>query len=298
MNQVIPSVEAHLVTTVTNMRSSATNGTEVLCASSSYNSGVPVLVTNKTRGGGRTNPAGPQEDEGDEGRRGGGGDGDSRLNLNLNFSPDEHEPLLKREQLPAESDPPPPHHGSSSRAGGRGSNSNNNNNCLPLGSELHVPAEVCVPKPETRNSEPPPAGSVILSGLEMVSVHPEDRSEAADTEICQKEMKTPTEGGLQEQNLASEASIAPLNPSLVEITATGAPPLDTSNLEAKDLDPAPAESLASEPVELQNQPSEAQTAGLLLRQTKTRRPERPCSLDLSSSCISSGGSACFLCRRF
>ncbi|XP_032424255.1 bone morphogenetic protein receptor type-2-like [Xiphophorus hellerii] len=287
MNQVIPSVEAHLVTTVTNMRSSATNGTEVLCASSSYSSGVPVLVTNKTRGGGRTNPAGPQEDEGDEGRRGGGGDGDSRLNLNLNFSPDEHEPLLKREQLPAESDPPPPHHDSSSRAGGRGSNSNNNNNRLPLGSELHVPAEVCVPKPETRNSEPPPAGSVILSGLEMVSVHPEDRSEAADTEICQKEIKTPTDGGLQEQNLASEASIAPLKPSLVEITATGAPPLDISNLEAKDLDPAPAESLASEPVELQNQPSEAQTAGLLLRQTKTRRPERPCSLDLSSSCISS-----------
>uniref|UniRef100_A0A087YDE8 receptor protein serine/threonine kinase n=1 Tax=Poecilia formosa TaxID=48698 RepID=A0A087YDE8_POEFO len=150
MNQVIPSVEAHLVTTVTNMRGSAANGTEVLCASSSHSSGVPVLVTNKTRGGGRTNPAGPQEDEGDEGQRGGGGDGDSQLNLNLNFSPDEHEPLLKREQLPAESDPPHHHHGPSSRAGGRGSNSNNNNNRLPLGSEFHVPAEVSVPKPETR----------------------------------------------------------------------------------------------------------------------------------------------------
>uniref|UniRef100_A0A3Q2NU41 receptor protein serine/threonine kinase n=1 Tax=Fundulus heteroclitus TaxID=8078 RepID=A0A3Q2NU41_FUNHE len=195
MNAVIPPVEPHLVTTVTKMRSSAANGPEVLCASSSHSSGVPVLVTNKTRGGGRTNPAGPQEEEEEEdggGRR--GGDGDNQLNLSLNFSPDEHEPLLRREQLPAESDPPPPphhHHGPPGRAGGRGSNSNNNNNRLAL-----------------------------------------------------------------------------------------------------TLDPAPAESPASEPADLQNRPSEPQTVGLLqpqLRQTKNRRPERPCSLDLSSSCISSGG---------
>ncbi|KAM4731527.1 bone morphogenetic protein receptor type-2-like isoform 1-T2 [Anableps anableps] len=306
MNQVIPSAEPHLVTTVTNMRSSATNGTEVLCASSSHSSGVPVLVTNKTRGGGRTNPAGPQEDEVDEGGRR-GGDGDSRLNLNLNFSPDEHEPLLKREQLPAESDPPPPPphqlHGPPSRAGGRGSNSNNNNNRLPLSSEVHVPAEVSVPKPETRNSGPAAAVSVmeqniLRSGLEMLLVHPADRGEGADTETCRREMKTPTEGGLQEQNSASEATVskiqtseptkAPQNPSLAEITATGAPPLDISALETKAF--APAESLTSHHPDLQNQPSEPQTAGLLqsqLRQTKTRRPERPCSLDLSSSCISS-----------
>ncbi|MEQ2227319.1 hypothetical protein ILYODFUR_036478 [Ilyodon furcidens] len=304
MNTVIPSAEPHLVTTVTNMRTA--NGNEAHCASSSHSSGVPILVTNKTRGIGKTNPAGPQEEEVDEVRRK-GGDGDSQLNLNLNFSPDEHEPLLRREQLPAESDPPPPprlHHGPPSRAGGRGSNSNNNNNRLALGSEVHLPAEVSVPEPEPRNREPPAAVSVmgpkiLISGLETLLVHPAGRGEGSDTETCQKEVKTLTGGflgGLQEQISASSATLSKVhqNPTLAEIVATGVPLLDISTLEAKALDPASAEGPTSEPAGLQNRSSEPQTAGVLqsqLRQTKTRRPERPCSLDLSSSCISSGGPA-------
>ncbi|XP_047227042.1 bone morphogenetic protein receptor type-2-like [Girardinichthys multiradiatus] len=299
MNTVIPSAEPHLVTTVTNMRTA--NGNEALCASSSHSSGVPILVTNKTRGIGKTNPAGPQEEEVDEVRRR-GGDGDSQLNLNLNFSPDEHEPLLRREQLPAESDPPPPrlHHGPPSRAGGRGSNSNNNNNRLALGSEVHLPAEVSVPEPESRNREPPAAVSVmepkiLISGLETLLVHPAGRGEGSDTETCQKEVKTLTGGflgGLKEQNSASSATLSKVhqNPTMAEIVATGVPLLDISTLEAKALDSASAEGPTSEPAGLQNRSSEPQTAGVLqsqLRQTKTRRPQRPCSLDLSSSCISS-----------
>ncbi|XP_035994556.1 bone morphogenetic protein receptor type-2 [Fundulus heteroclitus] len=305
MNAVIPPVEPHLVTTVTKMRSSAANGPEVLCASSSHSSGVPVLVTNKTRGGGRTNPAGPQEEEEEDGGGRRGGDGDNQLNLSLNFSPDEHEPLLRREQLPAESDPPPPHHhhhGPPGRAGGRGSNSNNNNNRLALGSELHRPAEVSVPEPESKSIGPPAAVSDMKQN--MLPVHSADRGEGSDTETYQKEVKTLTEEGflpgLQGQNSAPEATLsnvqtsepskAPQNPALAEVSATGAPPLDVSILDSKALDPAPAESPASEPADLQNRPSEPQTVGLLqpqLRQTKNRRPERPCSLDLSSSCISS-----------
>uniref|UniRef100_A0A3Q4IC75 receptor protein serine/threonine kinase n=1 Tax=Neolamprologus brichardi TaxID=32507 RepID=A0A3Q4IC75_NEOBR len=80
-------------------------------ASPSHSAGVPTLVTNGVIGGGRTNPAGPQTED-EEGTMDGGvrGGEDSRLNL-LNFSPDEHEPLLSREQLPAETlassaDPP------------------------------------------------------------------------------------------------------------------------------------------------------------------------------------------------
>uniref|UniRef100_A0A3B4H9E0 receptor protein serine/threonine kinase n=1 Tax=Pundamilia nyererei TaxID=303518 RepID=A0A3B4H9E0_9CICH len=144
MNTVMVAMaaEPHLVTTVTNstnVRSSAAAGREVqpiTTAGSSHSAGVPTLVTNGVIGGGRTNPAGPQTED-EEGTMDGGvrGGEDSHLNL-LNFSPDEHEPLLSREQLPAESEAPPPAHHRHSRAGsilsGRGSNSNNNNNRLPL----------------------------------------------------------------------------------------------------------------------------------------------------------------------
>ncbi|MEQ2173695.1 hypothetical protein GOODEAATRI_000011, partial [Goodea atripinnis] len=94
------------------------------------------------------------------------------------------------------------------------------------------------------------------------------------------------------QNSASSATLSKVhqNPTLAGIVATGVPLLDISTLEAKALDSASAEGPTSEPAGLQNRSSEPQTAGVLqsqLRQTKTRRPERPCSLDLSSSCISS-----------
>ncbi|XP_035859884.1 bone morphogenetic protein receptor type-2-like isoform X1 [Sander lucioperca] len=82
-----------------------------MAVASSYSAGAPALVTNSLIGRGRTNPAGPQLEDEDKMEAG----EDQRINL-LNASPDEHEPLLRREQPPAESHP------------GRGSNSNNNNN--------------------------------------------------------------------------------------------------------------------------------------------------------------------------
>uniref|UniRef100_A0A3B4H792 receptor protein serine/threonine kinase n=1 Tax=Pundamilia nyererei TaxID=303518 RepID=A0A3B4H792_9CICH len=157
----------------------------ITTAGSSHSAGVPTLVTNGVIGGGRTNPAGPQTED-EEGTMDGGvrGGEDSHLNL-LNFSPDEHEPLLSREQLPAESEAPPPAHHRHSRAGS-----------ILSDSDTTAPAEASGPQ---------------LAGLQSSALEP-------------------------------------------------------------------------------------QTAGLMrsqVGQTKARRPERPCSLDLSSPCTSSGES-CFL----
>ncbi|GAA6231233.1 bone morphogenetic protein receptor type-2-like [Lates japonicus] len=141
---VAAAAEPHLVTTVTNntsTRGSATTGnSSITVVTRGYNAGVPTLVTNGMIGGGRTNPAGPQLEEEDKMEGGMIGGEDTHLNL-LNFSPDEHEPLLRREQPPAESEPPPHlHH--QSRAGnilsGRGSNSNNNNNRMAVGLEVKI----------------------------------------------------------------------------------------------------------------------------------------------------------------
>ncbi|XP_036065564.1 bone morphogenetic protein receptor type-2 isoform X2 [Oryzias melastigma] len=128
--------EPHLVTTVTNnaiMRSSSVNGKGVNCVCRSYAESVPALVGNSVTGRGRVNPAGPQNEEEEVevnleiGIKG----DDSRLSL-LNCGPEEHEPLLRMEQLPAESEPHPAYQPSQNEAGdistGLGSNSNNNNN--------------------------------------------------------------------------------------------------------------------------------------------------------------------------
>uniref|UniRef100_UPI0037E747C4 bone morphogenetic protein receptor type-2-like n=1 Tax=Semicossyphus pulcher TaxID=241346 RepID=UPI0037E747C4 len=135
-------VEPQVVTTVTNNTSTRANvatGTRIVVATNGFNAGVPTLMTNGMIGGGRTNPAGPQVEEEDKTEGGVIVGEDNRMNL-LNSSPDEHEPLLRREQPPAESDPLPHLHHHPSRAGnilsGRGSNSNNNNNRIALGSEL------------------------------------------------------------------------------------------------------------------------------------------------------------------
>uniref|UniRef100_A0A3B4HBR2 receptor protein serine/threonine kinase n=1 Tax=Pundamilia nyererei TaxID=303518 RepID=A0A3B4HBR2_9CICH len=164
MNTVMVAMaaEPHLVTTVTNstnVRSSAAAGREV----------QPITTAGSSHS--RTNPAGPQTED-EEGTMDGGvrGGEDSHLNL-LNFSPDEHEPLLSREQLPAET----------------------------LGSE------------DSDTTAPAEASGPQLAGLQSSALEP-------------------------------------------------------------------------------------QTAGLMrsqVGQTKARRPERPCSLDLSSPCTSSGES-CFL----
>ncbi|KAA0715934.1 Bone morphogenetic protein receptor type-2 [Triplophysa tibetana] len=93
MNTVV-AVEPHLVT-VTN------NGPSV-------RSGVGMVVVNGYGGGngagtseafGNTNPTGPQGDGGAPLLQSQLSGEDSRLNININSSPDEHEPLLRREQL-------------------------------------------------------------------------------------------------------------------------------------------------------------------------------------------------------
>lgn len=159
---VAAAAEPHLVTTVTNntsTRGNDTTGNQVhsTATPSSYNVGVPTLVTNGMIGGGQTNLAGPQVEEEDKMEGGMSGGEDSRLNL-LNSSPDEHEPLLRREQLPAESKSLPHlhHHHHQSRPGnilsGRGSNSNNNNNRLALGSEVKIQGLEVKPE-EMKSSE-------------------------------------------------------------------------------------------------------------------------------------------------
>lgn len=139
---VATAVEPHLVTTVTNntsMRGVVGNQVHPII-SNGYSAGVPTLVTNGIIDGGRTNPTGPQLEEEDKMDRGMIGGEDNCMNL-LNSSPDEHEPLLQREQPPAESTPTPhQHHHHQSRPGnipsGRVSNSNNNNNRIALGSDV------------------------------------------------------------------------------------------------------------------------------------------------------------------
>lgn len=122
------AVEPHLVTTVSN--------SIMRCGVAA----VPSLITNGMIVGGQSNPAGPLLENEDTMTRGMTAEEDNCLNL-LNFSPDEHQPLLQREQLPAETTPTSqPHHQPQSRPGNapptQGSNSNNNNNRTALGSHI------------------------------------------------------------------------------------------------------------------------------------------------------------------
>ncbi|RVE58530.1 hypothetical protein OJAV_G00210130 [Oryzias javanicus] len=114
--------EPHLVTTVTNnaiVRSSSVNGKGVNSVCRSSGESVP----------GRVNPAGPQNEEEVEVKLEIGIKGDDRRRTPLNCGPEEHEPLLRMEQLPAESEPHPPHQNKAGNISTRlGSNSNNNNN--------------------------------------------------------------------------------------------------------------------------------------------------------------------------
>ncbi len=132
MNTVV-TVEPHLVT-VTN------NGPSV-------RSGVGVAVVNGYGGGsgtvsdafGSTNPAGPQGDGGAPLLQSQSGE-DSRLNININSSPDEHEPLLRREQSAA--------HDHSGRT-----NSNNNNSNIHTTATIRTLAPVDAPR-ETSTCPP------------------------------------------------------------------------------------------------------------------------------------------------
>lgn len=144
---VATAVAPHQVTTVTNNSSTRgsvpTGSHSKMVVSSVYSVGVPTLVTNGMISGGRTNPAGPHLEEEDKMEGGMTVGEDTHMSL-LNSSPDEHEPLLRREQPPAESEPLSHlhHHHHQSRAGtmvsGQGSNSNNNNNRIALGSNVKI----------------------------------------------------------------------------------------------------------------------------------------------------------------
>ncbi|XP_061580070.1 bone morphogenetic protein receptor type-2-like isoform X1 [Cololabis saira] len=300
---VAAAAEPHLVTTVTNnvnTKSSTANGNEGQPLPSGCRAGVPTLVTNSMIGGGRTNPAGPQLEEEEKVEAGMSRGADSHLNL-LNFSPDEHEPLLSREQLPAESEPIPRlhnRHQDGNVSSARGPNSNNNNNRLALGSEAKV-----------HNSERNTCSEIGQRGG-VVRPRPEPQPHTSDTGPCQKAEETASaevedlekvfpevseSQASQEQELEAKASSseALISDALTLDQTEGLPashsrvsPLQVSASES--LESAVAVSYVSEPADLQS--LEPLAPGLLqsqMRQTKARRPERPCSLDLSSSCISS-----------
>lgn len=324
---VATAVEPHMVTTVTNntsTRGSVATGNRdhpIMMVANGYSAGVPTLVTNGMIGGGRTNLAGPQLEEEDKMEGGMTGGEDNHMNL-LNSSPDEHEPLLRREQPPAESEPlPHVHH--QSRAGnilsGRGSNSNNNNNRIALRSNMKIQGiEV---KPERMIGPEVGQGGGINSpkserdpGRQQISGSPaiapvsnlENRillsgpsggvdsvpSSAKAPEVLFREAPgTPVP---QAQEPATETSTSSSKPLVLEALtlAPENPAPETPALESQDSETtALAEASAPEPAALQSPALDPQTPVLLRPQmgpAKSKRPERPCSLDLSSSCISSG----------
>uniref|UniRef100_A0A4W6BQJ7 receptor protein serine/threonine kinase n=1 Tax=Lates calcarifer TaxID=8187 RepID=A0A4W6BQJ7_LATCA len=168
---VAAAAEPHLVTTVTNNTSTRGSGTtanpSITVVTRGYNAGVPTLVTNGMIGE------------------------DTHLNL-LNFSPDEHEPLLRREQPPAESEPPPHlHH--QSRAGnilsGRGSNSNNNNNRMAVGSEVKIQDQV--EQTKARRPERPCSLDLSSSCISDDISQTDNGSLSASGEKIKRRVKTP-----------------------------------------------------------------------------------------------------------
>ncbi|XP_056244874.1 bone morphogenetic protein receptor type-2-like [Seriola aureovittata] len=289
---VAAAVEPHLVTTVTNntsTRGSVAIGNRVHSVASGYNAGVPTLVTNGLMGGGQTNPAGPQLEEEDKLEGGVVGGGDSHQNL-LNFSPDEHEPLLRREQPPAQSEPPPPlHH--QSRAGnllsGRGSNSNNNNNTIALGSEVSQDKDFS-PKPEPhleslQSRESPAATRPATPGHTSPQAPPtaQDRGQGSDGYAQNPKAHLVHSTAEVPDCRHTDSQILPQKPS-----AAGGPASDPEGL-VGNVEGSPAEVPASEnpaPEASALEPATLRVSALdQVGQTKGRKPQRPSSLDLSSS---------------
>lgn len=339
---VATAVEPHLVTTMTNNTCStgsiATGNRDhpIIMVANGFSAGVPTLVTNGMIGGGRTNPAGPQLEEEDKMEGGMIGGEENHMNL-LNSSPDEHEPLLRREQLPAESESlPHVHH--QSRTGNilstRGSNSNNNNNRMPLSSNIKIQAMVDKPErmigPEVSHGrginspkhEPDPASEqisgtpavspvsnlenkILLSGLSgeadsapssakppLVLFPDAQRNPYSQAQETASEITTSSSKAFQDLTAPPKIQgqtdlvleIPVMNPrvSSLEVFASEnlAPDTETTTLTE-----------ASQSQEAQESPvSNPQTPVFLRPQmgpTKSKRPERPCSLDLSSSCIPS-----------
>ncbi|XP_029282417.1 bone morphogenetic protein receptor type-2-like [Cottoperca gobio] len=354
MNTVIvtTAAEPHQVTTVmnnTSTRGSVPTGSRVhskMVVTNGYSAGVPILVTNGMIGRGRTNRAGPQlEDEEDKAI---GGE-ENRVNL-LNSSPDEHEPLLRREQLPAESEPLPHLHHQLSRAAntllGQGSNSNNNNNGMKIqGLEIGQGRGINSPKPDphldSQQSRSPTAPTsnlenkiplsdpaatdhdltpqiqtdsspcfqralcaqhVLTSGsTRSPKVHQVPGCRDPDSGVAKWSVKALVQvaaapGDLDTQTSSPKVQVldaltlAPVIQVLKAQVSDPEAPVVTPN--ASPLEGPGSANPAPEPSSLESQNFEitalAEVSGRLQLQkglAKAKRCERPCSLDLSSSCI-------------
>ncbi|KAK2840485.1 hypothetical protein Q5P01_014225 [Channa striata] len=331
------AAEPHMVTTITNN----TRVQSRTMVTSSHNAGVPTLVTNGMIGGGRTNPAGPQLEEEDKMEGGLMGGEETRLNV-LNFTPDEHEPLLKGEQPPAESEPlPPPQSRAGNILSGRGSNSNNNNNRLPVeiqGLEIKpkgLMASEVSPKPEPQNKvllssaigPDTETGTCIHKDLVAEPLLVSEHTQIPKTHLCHSEVprcRDPRFGLIKAPDfLFQEAQGTPASQAQAlyagtssstfaqKHSATEAPASDTVlNSEASPPEDPTIENAVPENLilELQHlettgltkasapEPAVLQVSADMLipdllppqvGQSKVKKPERPSSLDLSSSCISS-----------
>ncbi len=323
---IATAVEPHQVTTVTNntnARGIVANGNQVqpiMVVANGYSAGVPTLVTNSITGGGRTNLAGPQLEEEDKMERGMTGGEENCMNL-LNSSPDEHEPLLRREQPPAESKALP--HLPGNILSGRGSNSNNNNNRIALGSEVKIQGadvesgrlndvEVSrgggmnCPKPEPQLASQQISGALFA---ELLSTPQSTGGSKAHQVVCPatallQGCRDPDCGSIQSSICpASQIQEPAAKTSTLSPEAMDAPGLARENphAEAPCQEVLPLEVQASEsPPESQDsemtafsalEPAAQQSPTLdpptpaVLRShmgaTKTKRPERPCSLDLT-----------------
>ncbi|KAL0985668.1 hypothetical protein UPYG_G00160260 [Umbra pygmaea] len=219
MNTVAPAAEPHLVTV-------SNNGLSGVAVGNAVRSGVGVVVVNgylngsvaSTSGGGAsfgtTNPVGPQSEMGGAAHR-----LQSQLSgedSRLTSSPDEHEPLLRREQGPA------------NHLAGRPNNNNNNN-------------------------------SSLVNNKNNNSV-----------------MGVATRGNMCPPIVGRPAPLAFVSAPLPVSMLTPPPP---GPVYLPSPTPGPKISMDSE---LQHQAA-LHSESAQLRQPKARRPERPCSLDLSTS---------------
>ncbi|KAG7502400.1 bone morphogenetic protein receptor type-2-like [Solea senegalensis] len=284
---VIAAAAPHVVTAVNYNTGNNAHCTTV--SARSYSAGAPTLVTNGMTDGGRTNPAGPQLDEEETPTKDGG-------RVNFNFSPDEHEPLLRSPELRPHRQP---------RAGnilsGRGSNSNNNNNRGAMGSEVTV--KVLVPEqmlnssrsqtpeapvvhvPEVLGSEstkapeklrPDASGAQELQDVlepSLTQEGPAARAPALDPEASDPEASDP--------EASDPAASAPEAPVPEASDPEASVPKASSQRDPHPEDPAPQPE--------GSETSISEEAAVRVEPRRTRRPERPCSLDLSSCCLPSDG---------
>ncbi|XP_068457616.1 bone morphogenetic protein receptor type-2-like isoform X2 [Clinocottus analis] len=323
------AAEAHQVTTVTNNTNTSGRVPLKFVVASCSGAGVPTLVTHGVTGGGQTNPAGPQlEDEDKMEEALVRGQSDRCVNL-LNSSPDEHEPLLKREQPPAESEPLPLLH-RQSQAGtmGQGSNSNNNNNNrTPLGSKGKIQGLKVEPGSEVRqdrsinglkpephpalwDQDPPARGlgsDVQRAGLAEPALTPEssrspktvhspatalvpEQRDSGSALLPVSEARGSPASQPKDPNTSTSSSTALVSDAL---TLGPGPQAPIVNPKASVLEvqvSANQHSGTPEPGSLQSPALALRTPAVLQTQmgpAEAKRRERPCSLDLSSSCISS-----------